>query len=578
MSDTSRTGFDTSVAGTHGTLYLNSATGAYEYVLTSNIEGWDDGETFTEQFTFSVSDGDDALVTQPYNVVISGANDLSDGDEVVTIDEDTTATGPNLLANVVDPEASDTHSITQFQVEGDTTVYQAGQTVEMDGVGSLTINSDGSYSFVPLANYSGPVPVATYTVTDGTDTDTSTLTINVNEVLDPPVIYDGSDWQVGSKLIQPKGTGNITFTAGGKIHFDFYVTDPDAQLSITPDDLAALNALGLDVSITEVRDGSNNTTFFRVSVTNTTDGAVVIDNSQKVGLEWANVSKNLSEVGFINSDEYVLLNNDGNSAPLITGPGNTFDAYDPAADNSGVDLIWASSDPNGQEFVQAIPITEPGETIDGGAGNDIIFGDPGIDSADVSNDVISGGAGSDIIDGRAGTDTLLGDEGDDVIFGGYGDDTINGGADNDLLFGGLGNDSLAGGTGNDVLVGGKGNDILSGGEGDDIFRFDVGDADGSTDTITDFDIGNANGHGNDVLDISDLLDPSGSNVIDSTNIGDYLDASFDNGTGQTTISVFSGGDATDPAATPDQVIVVNGDLATDLNMLVDNGTIVVDNS
>ena len=50
---------------------------------------------------------------------------------------------------------------------GDPTVYTAGQTATIAGVGTLTINADGSYTFTPAANYNGAVPVATYTLTDG---------------------------------------------------------------------------------------------------------------------------------------------------------------------------------------------------------------------------------------------------------------------------------------------------------------------------------------------------------------------------------------------------------------------------
>ena len=64
--------------------------------------------------------------------------------------------------------------------------------------------------------------------------------------------------------------------------------------------------------------------------------------------------------------------------------------------------------------------SDAGETISGGAGNDIISGGGG-------NDVISGGAGNDKLGGGAGNDTLHGGEGNDTLSGGRGDDTLNGG-------------------------------------------------------------------------------------------------------------------------------------------------------
>ncbi|WP_196374149.1 cadherin-like domain-containing protein, partial [Vibrio crassostreae] len=49
------------------------------------------------------------------------------------------------------------------------------------GVGTLELNENGSYTFTPVADYNGDVPVVTYTVTDGSGTDdTSTLKIEIN--------------------------------------------------------------------------------------------------------------------------------------------------------------------------------------------------------------------------------------------------------------------------------------------------------------------------------------------------------------------------------------------------------------
>ncbi|MGX1739931.1 Ig-like domain-containing protein, partial [Bosea sp. NPDC055353] len=103
-----------------------------------------------------------------------------------TTPEDTTLTG-NVLTNDSDVDG-DALSVTQFVIDG--TTYTAGQTATIAGVGALTIGADGSYSFVPAANYNGPVPVATYTISDGALTDTATLTITVTPVNDPPVAAD----------------------------------------------------------------------------------------------------------------------------------------------------------------------------------------------------------------------------------------------------------------------------------------------------------------------------------------------------------------------------------------------------
>ena len=81
---------------------------------------------------------------------------------------------------------------------------------------------------------------------------------------------------------------------------------------------------------------------------------------------------------------------------------------------------------------------------------------------------------------------------------------LTGSALADVIQGGEGNDTLSGLAGDDMLIGGLGNDILIGGLGSDTFKWQAGDADGSTDSITDFTLGRT-ASGGDVLDLSDLL-------------------------------------------------------------------------
>ena len=100
-------------------------------------------------------------------------------------------------------------------------------------------------------------------------------------------------------------------------------------------------------------------------------------------------------------------------------------------------------------------------TLNGGDGNDKLFGEAG-------NDRLIGGAGNDRLIGGNNKDGLFGEEGKDLLIGGDGNDRLIGGNDNDRLFGDAGKDLLIGGTGNDKLNGGKDNDTLFGGAGDDV--------------------------------------------------------------------------------------------------------------
>ena len=92
-------------------------------------------------------------------------------------------------------------------------------------------------------------------------------------------------------------------------------------------------------------------------------------------------------------------------------------------------------------------------------------------------------------------DILAGDRRDNVLEGGAGNDTLYGGpgGGDDLMLGATGNDTIYGGQGADILDGGTGNDLLIGGPGADIFVFAPGHGE---DTIRDF------ASGEDRIDLS----------------------------------------------------------------------------
>ncbi|KJZ02715.1 hypothetical protein TW86_23035, partial [Halomonas sp. S2151] len=92
------------------------------------------------------------------------------------------------------------------------------------GVGTLTLNADGSYRFDPALNYHGSVPKVTYVLSDGHVSDTATLSITVDSVDDSVSVGglgdggDGVDGEVKeSGLVDADGTGlthDGTFTLG----------------------------------------------------------------------------------------------------------------------------------------------------------------------------------------------------------------------------------------------------------------------------------------------------------------------------------------------------------------------------
>ncbi len=159
-----------------GTLTIN-ANGSYTFAPAANYNG------SVPVITYTVSDGT-ATDTSTLTLSITAVNDAPvDGNETNTTNEDTTltvadgATG-DLLNNATDADGNPL-TITAFSVAGQAGPFTVGSPFLISGVGTLTVNANGSYTFVPTTNYNGSVPVITYTVSDGTATDTSTLTLSV---------------------------------------------------------------------------------------------------------------------------------------------------------------------------------------------------------------------------------------------------------------------------------------------------------------------------------------------------------------------------------------------------------------
>ncbi|MGM8450815.1 Ig-like domain-containing protein [Enterobacter bugandensis] len=157
--------------GAHGSVAIENG----QLVYTPNA-----GYVGQDTFTYTVTSGG-VTETAAVSVVMTNTVPVADG-EIVTTPEDT-AIGGELLTNDRDPDGDPLH-IAGFTVGGQTA--QPGDTVQLAGVGALTVNRDGSYRFTPVADWNGTAPVVIYTVSDGNDGGTATalLVITVTPVVD----------------------------------------------------------------------------------------------------------------------------------------------------------------------------------------------------------------------------------------------------------------------------------------------------------------------------------------------------------------------------------------------------------
>jgi VCBS repeat-containing protein len=226
--------------------------------------------------------------------------------------------------------------------------------------GTLTLNPDGSFTYTPVTNDSGPDSF-TYQASDGTaQSNPATVTITVNAVNDAPT---------------------VTVAAGGACG----TNDRSGTINLTVGDVeSAATALTLSV-------GSNsnptlvptNNVVFGGSGANRTLTATAVAGRTGTAVLMVRVSD-----GQASGAVQVTVRVGGNANDTLPG-------------DAGTDLAFGQ---NGND------------TLSGLGGNDLLCGGNG-------NDTLSGGDGDDTLAGGAGNDRLTGGPGADRFSGGIGTDT-----------------------------------------------------------------------------------------------------------------------------------------------------------
>ena len=287
----------TAVTGAYGTLTIG-ADGSYKYVAQSDISGFDAGETLTDTFTYTVSDG---TATTTANIVITLLGDDGSSNnapvaqnDVGVIAEDSTltvtncanatlsgsydATGEN-SGDVMDTSSSshtdsdadgDSITVTQIRKSGgsDSTVsssssYNSSGTSVTGTYGTLVIGADGSYTYTADQSAADDLDVSdtvddvfTYTVSDGTTTTTATITITVTGVNDTPVAQNdvGVIAEDSTLTVTNGANANVSgsYDATGEHSGDVMDTSSSSHTDSDADDSASL-------TITQIKkDGGSN--------------------------------------------------------------------------------------------------------------------------------------------------------------------------------------------------------------------------------------------------------------------------------------------------------------------------------
>ena len=205
----------TALTGTYGELTIN-ADGSYEYVANQNAaDALDPGETATDTFTYTVKDDDNKNAdTGEIVITVTGINDeIIAVDDTDSVNEDATISRSTSDAQELDADDTDADgddvpgafTITAIRTgseSGSGTSGTIGQALT-GTYGTLTVNADGSYTYVADQNAADSIVTGqtatdtfTYTVRDhsGGDTDTAELVFTVTGINDEnPVAVDDTD-------------------------------------------------------------------------------------------------------------------------------------------------------------------------------------------------------------------------------------------------------------------------------------------------------------------------------------------------------------------------------------------------
>ena len=264
-------------AGAHATLVINT-DGTVVYTGANVFNDMAAGEQLLVGFDYNVTDTIDT-VTSHFTLDVQGLNDRPDaGDDAYITQEDTTLTVaiPGILINDVDPDGD---PLTTSLVSGVSD-------------GTLTLNTDGSFTYVPNLNYNG-FDSFVYRIDDGHGgTDTATVRIEVVPVNDAPDAVDDAYTTAEDTVLTIPASGvlmNDTDPENDPLS-SILLTNPangtvtlnaDGSFSYTPN----ANYNGLDSFTYRAQDasGSSDTATVRITVTPVNDAPDAVDDLYNTG-------------------------------------------------------------------------------------------------------------------------------------------------------------------------------------------------------------------------------------------------------------------------------------------------------
>ena len=510
------------------------------------------GESATDSFFYTVSDGQAGLTTEIVTVTVTGTNDgpvIGAADTAGAVTEITDlATGENtatLSASgtiaFTDVDLTDTHTVSVTPVGGGagyrgSLVASVTDASTGDGAGQMTWTfSVADAAIDDLA--AGQVLTQSYDVTvddanGGKDTETVTITITGTQ--DLPLIGGTAsdtltetdaaqqasgqltitDADAGESAFRPQtgtaGTyGSFSVGAGGAWTYDLDATAADAlnEGQVETETFTVLSVDGTATTVTVTITGTNDAPVANEDSGTTEEGKTYgidvlandtdVDRDDEHTVDTVTVVSGLGAVSIVDNQ-------------VVYDPGTAYD-YLAEGEQATIEIAYTMSDSQGSESSSTVTVTVTGkdthigtagdDTINTGVGNDFLYGDGTGTVYYGGNDTLSADGGNDYLYGDTSYYSYVG--GNDILSGGSGTDYLLGDAwtysyygGRDYLYGGADTDYLYGDAhdyayygGSDYLYGGTGNDYLYGDAS--YYSYDGGDDTLSGDAGTDYLLGDA---------------------------------------------------------------------------------------
>ena len=368
-------------AAANGTAVVNS-DGSYSYTPNANYNGAD-------SFTYTLTDANGDVSTATVSITVTAVNDLPVAvADSVTVNEDTVFSG-TLAGN--DTPSGDGGN-----------VWALGAPASN---GSAAVNSDGSFSYTPNANYNG-ADSFTYTLTDANgDVSTATVSVTVTAVNDLPVAVADSvtvneDTVFSGTLAgndTPSGDGGNVWALGAPASHGSAVVNPDGSFSYTPN----ANYNGADSFTYTLTDANGDVSTATVSVTVTAvnDLPVAVDDSLTVAEDSGTTAGTLAGNDTPSGDGgnvWALATPASHGSAVVNADGSF--SYTPNANFNGTDsFTYTLTDANGDSSTAAVtvtvnPVDDP-LTIDGLNDGTVVGTDGSVRESDLATGTTPTGSG-----------------------------------------------------------------------------------------------------------------------------------------------------------------------------------------